>query len=383
MRPSPRGGLDVVPLGATSPTETPPDKERRAAPARLGLAVGLGAVAGTVSALAILLTFWATGAFKGSTIIQKEQSPPASDLRAGGTVVDVARRARPAIVSVRLGGSSVSPEGSGSGVIIRSDGYVITNHHVVRGASSVTIELSSGRSYPARVIGSDAETDVAVVKIEAGDLPVATLGTARNLEVGQLAIAIGSPLGLAGGPSVTVGVISALGRSVPVDGGQTLLDMIQTDAPVAPGSSGGALLDERGAVVGITTAAAVTEAGALDFGFATAIDIARREADQLVATGRVVHPLIGLEGRSLDSDAAARLHVNGGALVTNVQPGTPADQSGIRTGDVVVAFDNEPVGSMDEFTVSLRSRSPGDRVELDVARGGNRLKVTVVLGARS
>ncbi|HWI03012.1 MAG TPA: trypsin-like peptidase domain-containing protein, partial [Acidimicrobiales bacterium] len=205
-------------------------------------------------------------------------------------VVSVAERVRPAIVQLKV---ERGRSGSGSGVLFRSDGHLLTNAHVVDGATSVMVVLSSGRELAARVVGSDAESDTAVVKIDGGPFPVAELGSTADLKVGQEAIAIGSPLGLTGGPSVTVGVVSALHRSVRTRTGHNLIDMVQTDAPIAPGSSGGALLDSNGKVIGITTAVAMTDTGAEGFGFATPIDAARNAAEQLIATGKVVTVWLG------------------------------------------------------------------------------------------
>jgi serine protease Do len=322
----------------------------------------------------------------GSRVIeqqQPQQQPPAAAPGIQGTVPDIARRVRPAIVTINV--MALSGAASGSGVIFRSDGYLITNDHVVEGASSLSVELASGKSYTGRVIGSDQETDIAVVKIDAGELPIAALGSTKNLEVGQLAIAIGSPLGLAGGPSVTVGVISALGRKVTVNrggaSGKDLLDMVQTDAPIAQGSSGGALVNGNGAVVGITTAVAVT--GAEGFGFATPIDIAKRVAEQIITTGKVVHPLIGIQGHTISQDQAGQLGVDGGAEVTGIDPGTPAESAGLRPGDIIVSFDGQPLRSMDELIVGLRSHNPGDTVSLSVVRDGEHVAIRITLAGRS
>lgn len=379
--PSSQAGGLIRPLGAV-PSPAREAEEPALQTSRLGLAVALGALAGTISAVVIILLLSALGVSRRTeTVVQREQGTPVSDPRAESNVVEIARRVRPAIVTVNVGRAGL--EGNGSGVIIRSDGYVVTNHHVIEGVGSVQVELASGKSYSARIVGSDAETDIAVVKIDAPNLSVAPLGSAKDLEVGQLAVAIGSPLGLAGGPSVTVGVISALGRTVESGGGKDLLDMIQTDAPIAPGSSGGALLDERGAVVGITTAIALSGVGAEDLSFATPIDIARRVADQIIATGSVVHPLIGIQGRSVTPDRAQELGVDGGAEVTAVQPGTPAEDAGLRPGDVIVRFDGQPVTGIERLVVGLRSRSPGDTVELSVRRGARDLVLRITLGERA
>jgi S1-C subfamily serine protease len=219
---------------------------------------------------------------------------------------------------------------------------------------------------PGIVVGSDPDTDTAVVKVDGGPYPVAELGSAAELKVGQPAIAIGSPLALKGGPSVTPGVISALHRSVRTGNGATvLMDMVQTDAPIAPGSSGGALLDGAGRVIGITTA---MDGAAGSFGFATPIEVARASAEQLLATGKVVPVWLGVEGSDLDGAAATELQVDGGAMVDKVKVDSPAERAGIAAKDVIVGVDGRPVSSLGMLAVAVRTHHPGDVVTLDVVR---------------
>jgi S1-C subfamily serine protease len=307
--------------------------------------------------------------------------PRSASTVAMSPVVDIAERARPAIVQIQVevGGHPTN----GSGVVFRSDGYILTNSHVVRGAASIGAVLANGRDLVARLVGDDPETDVAVVKVEGGPFSVATLGTAVDLRVGQPAVAIGSPLGPAGGPSVTSGVVSALHREIrPAGTDQALVDMVQTDAPISPGSSGGALLDGNGGVIGITTAVAASDAGGNGLGFAIPIDVARSIADQLMTTGRVVHVWLGVEGNDLDGATATDLDIDGGAMVGQVQSGSPAERSGLAPRDVVVAIDRHPVHSMGELVVALRSRVPGEAVNLDVVRDRRHWSATVTLTER-
>lgn len=300
------------------------------------------------------------------------QAPAASK----ADVVAIADRVRPAIAQLKV---ERGRTGSGSGVLFRSDGHLLTNAHVVDGATSVAVVLSSGKELPARVLGSDAVSDTAVVKIDGGPFPVAELGTTTDLKVGQEAIAIGSPLGLTGGPSVTVGVVSALHRTVRTRGGQSLMDVVQTDAPIAPGSSGGALLDASGRVIGITTAVAVTDTGAEGFGFATPIDTARNVAEQLITTGKVVTVWLGVEGSDLDGATALDLNVDGGAIIEQVKTDSPAERAGLSARDVVVGVDGRPVKSMGMLAVAVRAHRPGDVITLDVVREKQHhgIKVTV------
>jgi serine protease Do len=295
-------------------------------------------------------------------------------------VVDIADRIRPAVAQLQAGYADHTS--TGSGVIFRSDGHILTNLHVVEGASNVKVVLASGRRLSGRVLGADPDTDTAVVKIDGGPFPVATLGTAKDLRVGQTAIAIGSPLGLAGGPSVTVGVVSALHRQMKNRAnGPALVDMVQTDAPMSPGSSGGALLDDDGAVIGITTVAAA-DSGADGLGFAIPIDVARSVAEQMMNTGKVTHVWLGVEGSDVDGATAGDLNLDGGAMVAQVTPGSPAQRAGLNAQDVIVGADGATIRSMGELVVVLRGRTPGDPVTLDVMRDGQRRTLRVVLAPR-
>jgi S1-C subfamily serine protease len=342
-----------------------------------------------IAALGGSLLTWAIVAITGGIgervveVIEREAVPGlrAANRTLPNDVVQIAEDVRPAITRievVQMGGS-----GSGSGVLFRDNGYLLTNHHVVGDADQIVVITSDGREYDGELVGGDPETDIAVVKI-AGDkpFPVAVLGTATELRVGQPAIAIGSPLGLRGGPSVTVGVISALGRRVDSAVGPSLLDMIQTDAPIAPGSSGGALLDTSGAVVGVTTAIAVSEVGAEGLGFATPIDVARAVAEDLINDGNVRRVWMGIEGIDLAAGEADELGVDGGALVENVFDDSPASAAGLANGDVIVQIDDERVSSMSELVVVLRTYEPGARVTLEVLRDGELISREVVLGER-
>lgn len=295
-------------------------------------------------------------------------------------VVEIAALLRPSIVELQVDGDQ--GKSSGSGVIFRSDGYIITNNHVVDGATSIVAILSDGHQLKARLVGADPETDIALVKITWPGLTGAALGTATSLKVGQLAVAIGSPLGLAGGPSVTVGIVSALGREVDAGTGPPLLDMIQTDAPIAPGSSGGALLDQRGDVIGITTAVAVNSSGPQGLGFATPIDIAHDVAEQLIGNGHVTHVWLGVEGEDVDADTANQLGISGGAVVKKVVPGSPAANAGIAISDVITDVNGVRVNTMGALVVAMRERKPGDRVTVGFWHNGDYRSVVAILQER-
>lgn len=353
----------------------------------------MGLLAGSISAILTVGLVVVGGGFRVRTVsratptaVERVVAPAAATpVTAPGSpanaVVDIAEHMRPAIVQLRVNGGD--GPGSGSGVVFRSDGHVLTNHHVVDGARRITLVMADGEEVAARLIGSDADTDIAVVKVDKAGLASAPLGSAADLRVGQLAVAIGSPLGLAGGPSVSVGVVSALGREIEAGGqGPPLLDMIQTDAPIAPGSSGGALVDGTGAVVGVTTAIAVSAVGAEGLGFATPIDIARDVAEQIIAGGRAVHVWLGIEGEDVDAALAKEIGVTGGAMIRNVSPDSPAARAGIARRDVIVSVDGRVVRSMGALKVQLRTHRPGDEVTLALHRGKEARSLKVKLAER-
>jgi len=378
-------GLDDDPSSFRTPP--PPDdrlwrhpsemRPKRSVGERTWLVASISGMVGALLASAVVVAAGGLAGRDTERVVERQEVPIQTVSTAGGqSVVDIAQRVRPAITQVRVEGKE--GDASGSGVIFRSDGHVLTNFHVVDGADAVKVVVDSGRELTANVVGSDPETDVAVLKVNGGPFPVASLGSAADLRVGQSAIAIGSPLGLAGGPSVTVGVVSALHRRLDTRSGPPLLDMIQTDAPISPGSSGGALLDASGAVIGLTTAVATTD-GAQGLGFATPIDVARSSADQLIAGGKVVHVWLGIEGTDVDPTTAKDMAIDGGALVGRVVKGSPADKGGLQARDVIVGVDNQPVKTMGGLVVALRSRSPGSTVALDVRRGKEQRRMTVGL----
>ena len=360
-----------------------PDATRRTREPRAWTTAVLAAA---ISSLLTTGLIAASGGFRNkTTVVRSTESvalPVAQRSASAGNnqIVDIAERIRPAIVQLDV--DTADSKGSGSGVMIRSDGEILTNNHVVQDARSITVIMADGKEYTARVVGADADTDIAVVKIDGPQFATAPLGSADGLKVGYVAIAVGSPLGLAGGPSVSVGVISALGRQVDSRSGPSLLDMIQTDAPIAPGSSGGALLDSSGAVVGVTTAIAVSDVGAEGLGFATPIDIARDVADQLINTGKVVHVWLGVEGEDVTSQTAGDLGVDAGALVRKIRTGSPASQSGIAVRDVITSIDGKAIRSMAALVIALRLRHPGDTATLGIVHDGKTKTVKVTLAER-
>ncbi|WP_018639008.1 S1C family serine protease [Parafrankia elaeagni] len=273
----------------------------------------------------------------------------------------------------------------GSGVIYKRDGIIITNEHVVRSASDgkVKVVFADGRQEEGQVKASDAVSDIAVVKVARDDLPAADFQTELP-EVGSLAIAIGSPLGFEN--SITVGVISGLNRTLPVTGEQKqgeekypAVDVIQTDAAISPGNSGGALLDGEGRVVGINEAYVPPAEGAVSLGFAIPSATASDAADQLLRTGKVRHAYLGLQVTTMTPEIARQLsdQVTSGVLVLRTAPSGPADKAGVLPGDIIRALDGTPIASNEEYLSRLRKIAPGDEVTLKVRRDARDIVITM------
>lgn len=266
----------------------------------------------------------------------------------------------------------------GSGFIISANGDILTNHHVVDGADSVTVKLPDGRSFPAKVMGSDAQSDVALLHIDATNLPALRLGDSRNVQPGQWAVAIGSPFGLDN--SVTAGIVSAIGRN---NRNQTYVPFIQTDVAVNRGNSGGPLLDTRGEVIGINSQIFSNSGGFEGVSFAIPIDTAMAAVKQLKATGRVRYGLLGVMMQPVDSGNAKALGLpdTRGALVAQVQPGSAAEKAGIQSMDVIRAFNGESVRDQAELAPRVGLLAPGTRVMVTVWRDGREREIPVILGA--
>ena len=269
------------------------------------------------------------------------------------------------------------PGGQGSGFLIAPDGYILTNHHVVGEATRVRVALQDGRTFTAKLIGTDPKSDVAVIKIEGTNFPVLRLGNSDALQVGEWVIAIGNPFGLT--HTMTVGIVSAKGRSRL--GISEYEDFIQTDASINPGNSGGPLLNLQGEVIGINTAIASRSGGFIGIGFAIPITMAQRIQAQLIATGRVVRGYLGVHTQDITQELAASLHLASteGALVAEVPQGTPAAQAGMRPSDVIVAIDGRTIQNAGQLRNLVAMMSPRTRVAVDVLRQGKRQSLGVVL----
>ena len=267
--------------------------------------------------------------------------------------------------------------GQGSGFIVSPDGYILTNAHVVENADSVNIKLNDRREFKAKVVGTDKQTDVAVLKIDADNLPTVKLGKSSAANVGEWVVAIGSPFGFEN--SVTVGVVSAKGRSLPDD---SFVPFIQTDVAVNPGNSGGPLFNSRGEVVAINSQIYTRTGGYQGISFSIPIEVALRVKDQIVETGEASHARLGIAIQQVNQAFADSFDLDKpeGALVSSVEDGGPADKAGLESGDIVRKIDGQPVVTAGDLPAALGMRSPGDRVELEIWRDGKSKTITAKLG---
>ena len=299
-----------------------------------------------------------------------------STLSLDGALPDLVDEVSPSVVAV------VTDGGEGSGVIWSDDGDIVTNNHVVEGAASIEIVLVSGERVPASMVASDPLTDLAVLHADRTDLHAATFSE-QLPRVGSLAMAIGNPLGFES--SVSLGVISGINRAIP-SGGQApaLVDLLQTDAAISPGNSGGALINLAGEVIGINVAYIPPSASAVSLGFAIPSPTAIKVIEQLLDGGTVEHAFLGIEPRPLTPDIAAQLglSVTEGVFVFGLTPGGAAEQAGMEPGDVIVEFDNNDIASVEDLFAALRDLAPGDTVPVNVVRDGSEETLEVTLQDR-
>jgi serine protease Do len=278
---------------------------------------------------------------------------------------------------------AVPQTGAGSGIIISPDGYIVTNNHVVEGATKVTVTLSDGRTFDATIVGTDVQTDLAVVKINASNLTYLHFlnNSLEQLSVLDPVVAVGNALALPGGPTWTTGVISNLGRSIEEDTGVVLNGIIQTDAAINPGNSGGPLLDTAGQVVGINVAIA---SNSENIGFAISTDTAIPVVQSIIAEGKVARPWLGVQVTTVTSTIQQyyNLSVNAGALITSVTSGGPADEAGLRPGDVITKMGDEDISTTTDLLSAIGSHQIGDQVKVVYYRG-NIQKVADVTLAES
>jgi serine protease Do len=275
--------------------------------------------------------------------------------------------------------------GSGSGVIISKDGYIVTNNHVVKGAGDqgIKVVLTDKREFDAKVIGTDENTDIAVIKIEAKDLPVISLGNSDNVQVGEWVLAIGNPLGL--NYTVTAGIVSALGRNIGINGGGYAIEnFIQTDAAINPGNSGGALVDINGQLIGINSAIKTNTGYYQGYGFAIPVNLVKTVTQELIKSGKVVRGYIGVQIQTVDETMAKGLGLDKakGVLVQSVQKGGGGDDAGLQAGDVILAVDGKEVNASNELQVIINSKRPGDVAKLTIFRDGKTMEKDVTLKPR-
>jgi len=291
------------------------------------------------------------------------------------TVVRVAETISPSIVKIDV--LHRHGQGGGSGFVFARDGFILTNSHVVRGAHKIEVSLTDGRNYPAELIGDDPETDLAVIRISAPDVIPAVLGSSSSLRVGQLVIAVGNPYGFQ--TTVTAGVVSALGRSLRSQSGRLIDSIIQTDAALNPGNSGGPLVNSRGEVIGVNTAVILPAQGLC---FAIPIDTAKWVIGLLMRDGKIRRGYLGLAGQNIDLPRRfVRFHqlpVESAILVVSVEPDSPARDAGLQEGDVLVAFNDKPLLSIDDLHRLLTDGVIGERATLTILRRTEKIAVLIV-----
>ena len=303
-------------------------------------------------------------------------------------VTSVANQVIPSVVTISARGAEGG--GTGSGEVIKSDGYILTNNHVIAIAAnggSVEVQFADGQTVPATIVGRDPQTDLAVLKVDtSAKLKVIAIGSSSSVVVGQAAVVIGAPLGLSG--TVTSGIVSALDRSIQVPGEDNsaalLVGAIQTDAAINPGNSGGSMVNCSGQLIGVPTAGAAvpnSPGGSIGLGFAIPVNLAMTIADEIISTGSVTHAYFGLGAVPIPPSAAAQAGVPEGLYVQTVTPGGPAAKAGLRTGDVITKINGQPATStvqLQELTLTMK---PGATVQLEYSRGGQSATATVTLGA--
>ncbi|MDJ0792306.1 MAG: trypsin-like peptidase domain-containing protein [Acidimicrobiia bacterium] len=333
----------------------------------------------------------AAAAVAAPAVVNDEPAAPApvientivNELGAAVNPTAVAVKTVPSIVTVSTFGSDQNGFGSGSGVVLTEDGYIATNEHVVDGAASWQVTFEDGRVYEADLIGSDPLTDLAVLKIDADDLVAIDLGSSDELALGDPAVAVGNPLGQEGGSSISVGIVSAFDRRVDFGDGTALVGMIQTDAAINSGSSGGALVNAEGELIGITAAIGVSNAGPEGIGYAIPVEVVERITAEIIETGDVVHPFLGVTIGNYSETLADGGVIPAGALIDSIEGGgSAAGAAGLQEGDVIVQIGDEDIVSQNDLILAVRLYRVGDTVDFVAIRDGQPITVSVVMGER-
>jgi serine protease Do len=349
---------------------------------------------------------------KANLQLQVDNSPLNRDVKLGNSFAPIVKSVTPSVVKVFVttGGQHQQMSGAdmeqfrkffgpmfpdfdqqqqnpnqhalGSGVVVSQNGYILTNNHVIENAKEIQVALNDGRSFTAKLIGTDPQTDVALLKIEANNLPAVTMADSDAVEVGDVVLAIGNPFGI--GQTVTEGIVSAKDRTN-ISGGDQDEDFIQTDAAINPGNSGGALVDTQGRLVGINTSILSRTGGNQGIGFAVPSNLCRWVVDSLVKNGKVSRGFIGVVIQDVTPDLAKAFKTNRsvGALVSEVSPNGPAEAAGLKSGDVVLQYDNKPVDNSMQLKLRVAETSPGANVPLQIDRNGETKTVNVVVKERS
>lgn len=354
--------------------------------------------------------FGANEAVVGSAINPGSVSPPRS-VAVSNSYAGVVSRVAPAVVTIRSEGRARAVQqhpflddpqlreffggrvpqqpqapqrrsGLGSGVIVSSDGYILTNHHVIDGAEKIKVQLTDNRTLDAKLVGSDAPSDLAVLKAEAKDLPVLALGNSDDVRVGDVALAVGNPLGV--GQTVTSGIISAKGRATGLSDG-SFEDFLQTDAPINQGNSGGALVNTDGQLIGINSQILSPSGGNIGIGFAIPSNMAKDVMEQLMKSGKVSRGVLGVTVQPVSSDIAASLGLKdaNGVIVSGVQAESPAERAGLKQGDVITKFNGASVSDSNSFRNRVAGTQPGTGIALTVLRNGREQELTATLGERT
>ena len=326
------------------------------------------------------------------TVTEKELVMPRVD---STEIVSIAELATKTIVQVQVGNMSEDgeflPNGGGSGVVISADGLIMTNHHVIDNSTQVRVVFEDGRMYESEIIGSDRLTDIGLLKISASNLVPISIGNSEALKVGDLAVAIGHPLTLGAAPTVTTGVVSALERRLDVGGeamnsGVTLFGLIQTDAPITRGSSGGALINSNGELIGITTAIATADVGAEGLGFAVPVNLALGIADDLLKEGRILHAFLGILGAQHFDKAEDGARVFSGVIIQELYgPGNDVfaiGKAGALAGDIIKKINGVNVKTLDGLITVLRQKRAGDTVEIEILRNSQTITLVFELDLR-
>ncbi|MDP9271321.1 MAG: trypsin-like peptidase domain-containing protein [Chloroflexota bacterium] len=396
--PPPSAGRTAWQQAAPAWSTRPPIADAPARDARPGLfpvaavALVVGIVSGSLSSIAIVNLMHPAGATTAGGSSASNALTGSVTITESSAVINAVRAVAPAVVTIssRAAASGSAAGGVGSGFIFDARGWILTNRHVVSGATTLEVRLNDTRVFPATVYGIDTLTDLAIVKINASGLPVARLGVSAELKPGQLAVAIGNPLGTFEN-TVTTGVVSGLGRQITAgDAGnqssEQLNNLIQTDAAINPGNSGGPLIDSGGQVIGVNTAVSQEAQG---IGFAIPIDVAKPILAQALAGRRLARPWIGVFYTPVTKELAATEHlsVDHGALVRSsdstapaVFPGSPAEAAGLKAGDVILSVDGASVDGDHELSTLILPHAPGDTLTLSVLRAGSTSDVKVKLG---